>query len=61
VYVVGFLVGRSVGIWFCFKQRTVDECGTGYWSSDVCSSDLVNEWNSTVGKVVGIQVAIIGE
>ena len=31
--------------WFCifffFKQKTAYEIGTGDWSSDVCSSDLV--------------------
>ena len=26
---------------FCFKQKTAYESGTGDWSSDVCSSDLV--------------------
>ena len=27
---------------FFFKQKTAYEIGTGDWSSDVCSSDLVN-------------------
>ena len=28
---------------FFFKQKTAYEIGTGDWSSDVCSSDLLNE------------------
>ena len=27
---------------FFFKQKTAYEIGTGDWSSDVCSSDLLN-------------------
>ena len=27
---------------FFFKQKTAYEIGTGDWSSDVCSSDLVD-------------------
>ena len=27
---------------FFFKQKTAYEIGTGDWSSDVCSSDLMN-------------------
>ena len=39
---------------FFFKQKTAYEIGTGDWSSDVCSSDLPNNWvsfheNGTVG------------
>ena len=29
---------------FFFKQKTAYEIGTGDWSSDVCSSDLVEDW-----------------
>ena len=29
------------GIFFFFKQKTAYEIGTGDWSSDVCSSDLL--------------------
>ena len=28
-------------LFFFFKQKTAYEIGTGDWSSDVCSSDLV--------------------
>ena len=28
-------------IFFFFKQKTAYEIGTGDWSSDVCSSDLM--------------------
>ena len=30
-------------VFFFFKQKTAYEIGTGDWSSDVCSSDLVVE------------------
>ena len=33
-------VGKFVDFFF-FKQKTAYEIGTGDWSSDVCSSDLV--------------------
>ena len=34
-------------VFFFFKQKTAYEIGTGDWSSDVCSSDLViKEFNS---------------
>ena len=36
------MVGER-GAFFFFKQKTAYEIGTGDWSSDVCSSDLVNE------------------
>ena len=29
-------------LFFFFKQKTAYEIGTGDWSSDVCSSDLVS-------------------
>ena len=35
-------VGGDFGVFF-FKQKTAYEIGTGDWSSDVCSSDLVRE------------------
>ena len=35
--VVGFV------FFFFFKQKTAYEIGTGDWSSDVCSSDLIAE------------------
>ena len=28
-------------VFFFFKQKTAYEIGTGDWSSDVCSSDLI--------------------
>ena len=31
----------GVGLFFFFKQKTAYEIGTGDWSSDVCSSDLI--------------------
>ena len=34
-------VGGGGGVVFFFKQKTAYEIGTGDWSSDVCSSDLV--------------------
>ena len=46
------IIARNVLLWvwwcvflfffFFFKQKTAYEIGTGDWSSDVCSSDLVN-------------------
>ena len=36
------------GVWCCFfffKQKTAYEIGTGDWSSDVCSSDLLLAFN----------------
>ena len=44
---------------FFFKQKTAYEIGTGDWSSDVCSSDLVQYvqiglWYGTVTKVIQI-------
>ena len=35
---------------FFFKQKTAYEIGTGDWSSDVCSSDLINS-SMGIGKV----------
>ena len=42
------MVGGGGGVWggvgggvFFFKQKTAYEIGTGDWSSDVCSSDLL--------------------
>ena len=31
----------NICVFFFFKQKTAYEIGTGDWSSDVCSSDLV--------------------
>ena len=31
----------AVFLFFFFKQKTAYEIGTGDWSSDVCSSDLI--------------------
>ena len=33
--------GGGCVVFFFFKQKTAYEIGTGDWSSDVCSSDLV--------------------
>ena len=35
--------GGGGGVVFFFKQKTAYEIGTGDWSSDVCSSDLLIE------------------
>ena len=42
--VAGYLYGNVsfVFFFFFFKQKTAYEIGTGDWSSDVCSSDLIN-------------------
>ena len=32
---------RKNDMFFFFKQKTAYEIGTGDWSSDVCSSDLI--------------------
>ena len=37
----------GVGLFFFFKQKTAYEIGTGDWSSDVCSSDLVDHLDGT--------------
>ena len=34
-------MGWLVFVFFFFKQKTAYEIGTGDWSSDVCSSDLM--------------------
>ena len=39
---VGGGVGGGGGVVFFFKQKTAYEFGTGDWSSDVCSSDLMS-------------------
>jgi len=36
-----FLCSGFVFFFFFFKQKTAYEIGTGDWSSDVCSSDLL--------------------
>ena len=38
-------------LFFFFKQNTAYEFGTGVWSSDVCSSDLIE--GSSVGELTG--------
>ena len=39
---IGRILGEIiVNFFFFFKQKTAYEIGTGDWSSDVCSSDLV--------------------
>ena len=37
----GVVVGGGGWGFFFFKQKTAYEIGTGDWSSDVCSSDLI--------------------
>ncbi len=44
-------------LFFFFKQKTAYEIGTGDWSSDVCSSDLVScvtTTNITGGQLQGL-------
>ena len=43
VYVVVICIGMAsfCVFFFFFKQKTAYEIGTGDWSSDVCSSDLI--------------------
>ena len=36
---------------FFFKQKTAYEIGTGDWSSDVCSSDLMGIGNDADAKI----------
>ena len=38
---------------FFFKQKTAYEIGTGDWSSDVCSSDLVDQRSAGSGAGSG--------
>ena len=38
-------------VFFFFKQKTAYEIGTGDWSSDVCSSDLVLSANYIMQQV----------
>ena len=44
---------------FFFKQKTAYEVGTGDWSSDVCSSDLVGRFAAWAGLLMVIQQIII--
>src|SRR3546814_2545104 len=40
-------------LWFCFfKQETAYEIRISDWSSDVCSSDLLDLWNQGPGPAV---------
>ena len=64
---VGRLVFNLSDILFCyfffFKQKTAYEIGTGDWSSDVCSSDLINflTWaKKLIQKLQGLIKAIYG-
>ena len=41
------MTGVQTCAFFFFKQKTAYEIGTGDWSSDVCSSDLVNKASKT--------------
>ena len=46
-FMLGAMICAGDSIFFCFflffffKQKTAYEIGTGDWSSDVCSSDLL--------------------
>ena len=40
---------ESMVTFFFFKQKTAYEIGTGDWSSDVCSSDLLYEIRFLLG------------
>ena len=39
-------------LFFFFKQKTAYEIGTGDWSSDVCSSDLLRSKGAPLGTEV---------
>src|SRR3546814_1070889 len=41
----------SVGS-FVLKQKTADELRISDWSSDVCSSDLIKDWEEELGVVL---------
>ena len=51
-------VGGGGGGWCCFfffKQKTAYEIGTGDWSSDVCSSDLIDWYRMLISTVTMFQ------
>ena len=43
---------------FFFKQKTAYEIGTGDWSSDVCSSDLLPQGDPGSKKLMVLPVSI---
>ena len=49
--IVYFLFIFFIVFFFFFKQKTAYEIGTGDWSSDVCSSDLLKLYGSPVFRV----------
>ena len=48
-------MGCGFFFFFFFKQKTAYEIGTGDWSSDVCSSDLVVEHDRHIRGAVDSQ------
>src|SRR3546814_6794588 len=40
-------------LFFFFKQKTAYEMRISDWSSDVCSSDLLNHWDDTIHNRLG--------
>ena len=45
---------------FFFKQKTAYEIGTGDWSSDVCSSDLISSLSRKAVKATAILIPLLG-
>ena len=45
-------------VFFFFKQKTAYEIGTGDWSSDVCSSDLLLAIMAQQNKIHGHKVKL---
>ena len=51
LFVCLFFVCLFVFCFFFFKQKTAYEIGTGDWSSDVCSSDLLKRVSDSVESI----------
>src|SRR3546814_7046269 len=47
---IRFLLVRTFDGFFFFKQKTAYEMSISDWSSDVCSSDLLANWDMRVPK-----------
>ena len=52
---------RKILFFFFFKQKTAYEIGTGDWSSDVCSSDLlIHSQNSSTQTLLILIMTLAG-